>query len=690
MAKKPMELDGLWKYKWHTQVLDDKAALAIGHVHDGKPGPHGTYTPIRYFRVRTSPKGKVSHAVLDVFSDNGEFARFVWNGSDAWEAKVEEVKFEVAADDALLKKGAQLSLRPSLVLRRYEAADGPTGAPDGARYIESVGDPAAHTALLAAQRIKPNEIERTFSWTSPEHEEGLTFMLCYQQERMSGDGAKAFGDTFLGATRMAQIGFPFYGFNPSNMSLYATGPQELAPTTPGTPRADVVWTNPHQTFNGTLVFAFPREDSMDYVRAEDLPDARFLPLGLAGTYRGIKWKHAHTDMVSSTTERMRSWSVTLGLSAGLDKVMEIGGKGSVSSKVEEQTRTQCRYTVSRKVAEAWVLLADFSSHRLHDGFTKAVISNTVALLSGSHSQSQWEDFVTSYGTHYAHAITQGSIDYAETRFSLKAETKAHSMQLDLKQESSAVIEGVGVKTSSEYGAKWKDSYGIEVSEEDVTSYSVGSEDSPMGIFFDLRPLHELFSPVFFPYNPVDDYGKLAPFIWHTARKSLYDYLRKRAADSAVAIDVSRNYTPRKLKVTLPSISVKHTSEPRPLWYGSIKLAGHEGTALEVHNLEIQRDDLGGASPASRAHFCTLVARAGGKEPLRFSVSVDITLVNRVSGYPAPVDVEYGRIKGDRQVELTLSPTTPGGKDAATAKARLDGHECWMELSVNALDVGLLD
>ena len=694
MAKNPIELDGLWKYNWDSQVLDDKSAMAAGHVRkDGTPAPHGTYTPVKYFRVRTSPKGKVLHAVLDIFSDGGDFAHFVWNGSDAWEAKADEVKYQVAADDARLKKSGELPLRPSLVLRRYEAANRPTGAPDGARYIESVSDAIAHTGEIAAQRITPNEIDRTkFSWNSAEHEQGLTFTSCYQQEHMSGDGAKSFGDTFLGATKMAQVAFPFYGFNPSNMSLYAANPQELTPTGPGTPRAGVIRTNPHQSFNGTLVFAFPREDSMDYVRVEDLHDQPFLPLGLAGIPLDSREERAHTEMVSSTQERMRSWSVTLGLSAGLDKVMDIGGKGSVSSKVEEQTRTQCRYSVSRKIAKRWAILADPASHRLHDDFTKAVISNTVALLSGSQSQSQWEDFVTSYGTHYAHAITQGSIDYAETRFSLKAETQAHSMELNLQQESSAVIEGVGVKTSAGYGAKWKDSHGIEISKEDITSYSVGSDD-PMGIFFDLRPLDELFSPVFFPYNPADDDGKLAPFIWHTARKSFSDYLRKRAADSAVAIDFSRNYTPRKFKVTVFPMSVKHASEPHPLWYGSIELAGDkdEGNALEVNSLTIPRESLGVAEPAKGALFCTLTAPAGIKKPLRFLISVDIVLTVRQPGYPAPVDVDYARINVvDRQVELTLSQSVPGGKDAATAKVKLDGHACWIELAVDAVDVGLLD
>jgi MAC/Perforin domain len=541
----PVKLDGLWKYDWDDRKLDDKSAIAIGHVRtDGSPAPHGTYTAIQYFWVRTTPED--SHTVFDIFNDQGDFGRFVWNGKDAWEAKADEVTFKVA--DKNLAKDVELQLRPSLILRKYETANCPSNASPGDLYIAS--DPAANMAEITTQTIVPNDIEKTFSWKSNTYGE-LTFKQCYQQLSEKGERDNTFGDTFKGATKMAQIAFPFYGFNPSKMSLDASGPLELAPTGPGTPSMSAVETNPNQSFNGTLVFAFPTEDSKDYVRVEDLPDQPFLPLGLSGMPLDNKEELAHTEMVSSAKDQMQSWSVTLGLSAGIEGLMDIGVEGSVHDKLEEQTKTESRYTVSRKVAKKWVIHADIPSHRLHDDFINAVKQRTIALLNNPDSDPRWDDFVTSYGTHYTHAITQGSIEFAETRFSLQAETKAHTQGLDLKTEASAVIEGAKLGASFDYSKEWEDKTGIEISKEDIASYSFGT-DFPMGIFFDLRPLYELFSPVFFSYNPADDTGKYAPFIWHTARKSFYDFLVKRGVNKPSEID----YIPRVFKVTFPTITVK--------------------------------------------------------------------------------------------------------------------------------------
>lgn len=694
MVNTPIDLSGLWKYNWDSQVLDDKRAKQVGHVRkDGTPAPHGTYTAIQYFRVRMGSLKELENGVVYIFDETGDAACFVWNGNDAWEGTADEVTFKVAANE-LLDKDIELKIPPGLLLARYDdPASCPINANVGARYVRRVDDPAAHRAEIAAQRIIPDRLQGTFRWTSGKDEDGLTFAPCYQQPRGQGEGAKTFGDTFLGDTKMAQVAFPFYGFNPSRMELYASTPQELTATGPGTPRAGVIETNPNQTFNGALVFAFPTDESKDYVRVEDLKDQPFLPLGLGGVPLDHKEELAHTEMVSGLEERMQSWSVTLGFSAGLDKLLDVGGEGSVHSKIEEQSKSECRYTVSRRVAKKWAILADLASHQLHDQFFKAVIGNTIALLSGS--KPRWDDFVTSHGTHYAHAITQGSIEYAETRFSLKAETKAYLKGLDLKTESSAVVDGIKLKGTRSYSAEWGEKHGIEISKEDVASYSVGT-DSPMGIFFDLRPLHELFSPVFFPYNPADTYGKLAPFVWHKARESFAEYLKTRAADKAREFDLSRNYTPRKFLVTFPSVSLSGPGNVAE-WYGSITLAdcgGNELAMLEVKNLNIapgSKVHPGRYSPNAKAFYCTLAAAAGAKD-LRFTITVDIS-ADRVTLSPKlniPIHRTEKAIgaKG-HLVTLARAPTAQGSKEASAATVTIGSAPYSLEISVNAVEVGLL-
>ena len=408
-------------------------------------------------------------------------------------------------------------------------------------------------------------------------------------------------------------------------------------TGPGTPSAGVISTNPRQTFNGTLVFAFPTDNSKDYVRAEDLPDQPFLPLGLGAAPIESKDESTHTEMVSSLEDRMRSWSVTLGLSANLGKVVDLSASSSFGNKIEEQNKSESRYTVSRRITKAWAIRADIPSHRLHEDFIDHVQSATAAVLSDS--PPRWESFVTSFGTHYAHAITQGAIDYAETRFDLQAETTAYTKKLDLKASASVVIDAVGVGGKGEWNQEWSDKTGLDVSNEDVTSFSIAAADEaghpmPMGIFFDLRPLDELFSPVFFPYNPADGWGQLAPFVWHEVRASFAAHLQKQAQHSAVGIDFSQNYTPRKFSVgfdEMQMLTPNFNADNIRRWYGTIKLQGVDGNGIEMHDFDLPSSQ---ALPPDEtidvptANFwCYLAAKAVNQDSLQFTWDIDLHVVD---------------------------------------------------------------
>jgi hypothetical protein len=271
VANPPVDFNGLWRYNWDSPQLDQRAAEAMGCL-----GPHGTYTRVQYFTVHMSDKNGLANAVLDVFNEDGDFGRFFWNGTDAWQADPTPVTFTAKAGTKFVTKDAQIALTPNLALDYYDETNCPSNARAGKGYVKSMTTP-----MPATQRIVPDPSGKWFTWKLAEGDEGLDFTSCYQQPSAASDnGDKSFGDTFRGQSKLAQLGFPYYGFNPSNMDLYASQPYELAPTGPGTPSVGVYSTNPSQTFNGTLVFAFPTNDSTDYVRAEDLPDQPYLPLGL--------------------------------------------------------------------------------------------------------------------------------------------------------------------------------------------------------------------------------------------------------------------------------------------------------------------------------------------------------------------------------------------------------------------------
>jgi hypothetical protein len=73
-------------------------------------------------------------------------------------------------------------------------------------------------------------------------------------------------------------------------------------------------------------------------------------------------------MLSSVADRMRSWSLTLGLSAGIDKLVSASTKGSYQSKIEEQTKTESRYSVSRKIGTTHRIFTDVPRLDLHEEY----------------------------------------------------------------------------------------------------------------------------------------------------------------------------------------------------------------------------------------------------------------------------------------------------------------------------------
>jgi hypothetical protein len=230
MSDPPPDFTGVWRYDWDSPQLDQRAADAMGCL-----SPHGTYTRVQYFRVHMSNKNGLANGVLDVFNEDGDFGRFSWNGTDAWQADPTPVTFTAKAGTKFVTKDAQITLTPNLALDRYDTTNFPSNAQAGKGYVKSVTAP-----MPATQRIVPDPSGKWFTWYLAEGDFGLDFTSCYQQPSGAAENSnKSFGDTFLGQSKLAQLGFPYYGFNPSNMGLYppqdqsgASEPYELSQAGP--------------------------------------------------------------------------------------------------------------------------------------------------------------------------------------------------------------------------------------------------------------------------------------------------------------------------------------------------------------------------------------------------------------------------------------------------------------------------
>ena len=131
----------------------------------------------------------------------------------------------------------------------------------------------------------------------------------------------------------------------------------------------------------------------------------------------------------------------------------------------------------------------------------------------------------------------------------------------LEEKAQASLEGIKFGEEAGVGHDWSTKDGFKVSSEDVTHITVGEQGKPAAIFLDLRPLWEIFSPVFFPPNlTVGAVPKkaVAPWIWHELRSSFRQYLEETAGVNK-QLDPSNetDYAPRFVKVTFPEFKIWH-------------------------------------------------------------------------------------------------------------------------------------
>ena len=104
----------------------------------------------------------------------------------------------------------------------------------------------------------------------------------------------------------------------------------------------------------------------------------------------------------------------------------------------------------------------------------------------------------------------GAMEYTEMTFKLAAESKAYDKGYDLQAKASAGLrEGPKIGVDAAKSEKSANKLAQELGEVDK-HYTIGNEATPVAIFLDLRPLPDLFGPILFDYNPVDDWQQLAP------------------------------------------------------------------------------------------------------------------------------------------------------------------------------------
>jgi len=541
--KHKAHLSGIWATVGTKTVLDNT-------IQKDEAAPHGTFTDIPYYRIHM-----FSDTVFRIFDENGHFAHFALDPqTDRWLWKPDPWQVNVDAGDIYAPKGAKLTRYPTLVLTAYNDTDfpQPLGSTDKWCPRPKRNDNATAPTPSEQNTLQwvtlSRSIDKTvskidFYWKPNEQEEGLLFSQVFPH-KASPDNTQKYGQVFVVQDKeLSQWTFPFCGFDVRSLNLFA----QIGPGT--TWQADKV--NADQGIGGRLLFKYPLSDSKDYWQQQDSPGQPNVPIGIRLVSVPYESGVSHSEMVSSAVDHLSSYSGAFGLKGSIDKILSTGSNVTCQKQVEDQQKHESRYTISRNITAKVAYITDITSLTLHGNFVDDIQKRLVEKLS--EPKVRWENFVNEYGMHYAASIVEGWMEIAQTRFSMKSESQAVSQSTKVDLKAAATDVSGLLKFSGDASTEWKNTYQLDVSNDYVQKYTIGSNDLRVGILFDLRPLHQLLNPILLEYNPADTWQKMAPFVWYELRDSLSSYLDTMGFNTPIDPSLETEYTPRLVKVSFPKV-----------------------------------------------------------------------------------------------------------------------------------------
>ena len=243
------------------------------------------------------------------------------------------------------------------------------------------------------------------------------------------------------------------------------------------------------------IFMLP--GSTDYTLAPFL--SKNLPFGLRGDVLGITSVRQLETMISNAASFQKSTSYNFGGGGDGGKGASLGIEYSASQTAGRSSSSERLRGQSYARIEKYALLQDKANQKL-DPFFESNIRKFVA------GQITAEQFIADYGTHYAMAIHFGGIaeatremttaqlvSHAEKNFSVSGEgsLKGASLKGGYSEVESKSDTSGSMFSSSSFESRGGDG-GME-----RASWSV-NDSNGVPVRYDLRPLSDLISPVFFP------------------------------------------------------------------------------------------------------------------------------------------------------------------------------------------------
>lgn len=289
----------------------------------------------------------------------------------------------------------------------------------------------------------------------------------------------------------------------------------------------------------------------DYDHAKDDNFSIALPYGLRGEHIKTASASRTEAMITNEASFQKGMSYNYGGNAG------IPGKGSAGVKYSREKTSGAKRSQGQTNSigmvriERYALIIDKPNIQLSDGFRRDVRKLATGNLSPSN-------FRKTYGTHYARAITYGGLGKAER--SMTSQEMSKFMSDKYSSSTNGSFKGVGVdggfsetKSSKQSSTSLFTSSSFEAvggsGSSTIEGWTVADNDT-IPVRYDLRPLSELISPLFF----LDEYNSQKMSSYNSARVKLLNEIKNYMNSFPAPSNV--NFGPAIYQIDVKSLACK--------------------------------------------------------------------------------------------------------------------------------------
>lgn len=331
----------------------------------------------------------------------------------------------------------------------------------------------------AIRFLGPDEAEFTLLGST----ERIVHVRPYEKVGLDGQDFNAISGTFN-----VELQIPFWETMFQGFDITTLNPENLQEVGPR-PQA---------------IFRKPGIGSRDYYVAFQ----KNVPYGYLHFADFVERSESATQVISSSRDHVESHSDTVGFSIGIPKVFSFGANASFSRSRETHVKEQTQLAFTRDVTVERALVVDEAHIELDPEFRARILALAADLRAGR--TPDWErELIRPYGTHYAYAMTVGSLAQTKLTFSSRSYGELASSGRSIGVEASATVKKVKVGASYKREDSLSDAYNDEMSRQFEELSRTGGEGKAAPVFLDLRPLSDLFNPTHFEDETV--WAMRAPF-----------------------------------------------------------------------------------------------------------------------------------------------------------------------------------